>query len=515
VFDSAIRWYVSMDALFHRQSDAGVQETEGGFRTQVFTALDPADIDFADVRAELDREVERFTNVGSGWNFTAILRFVVRIGQYRPLVGSSFIPTPASLVVKHALINVYNPNDSMCFAWAVLSALHPSKQNAERISKYRPHLKSIDLSGLKFPVPVNQVARFEKNNPTISVNVYVLGEDEDEIIPKHVTKCCRREKHVDLLLLSSKKSDNFHYTWIKNLSALICRRSNHKEATYVCPHCVHPFSSTQAFDNHFPDCSKHVYQVTRYPDPESEESIVKWKSREKTERVPFVIYADFESCLVPESGKIGVMEEHVPSGFCAYTVSVDPEFETEPVLYSGRDCMDVFYDHLANEQGRIAAILKDCHEMSPLTAEERERYDRESSCSNCREAFSKDNYKVRHHNHRTGKFVGALCNSCNLQIRSTETEFFIPVVFHNLKNYDAHHIFRNFNKRIAAKYDKKGRQSYRSVHIIALNLERYISFEIQHLEIHRLVPVSEFESGETGEKSAHRVVTSRKEVPGI
>jgi hypothetical protein len=54
-------------------------------------------------------------------------------------------------------------------------------------------------------------------------------------------------------------------------------------------------------------------------------------------------------------------------------------------------------------------------------------------------------------------------------------------VFHNLKNYDTRHIFRNFNKRIAAKYDKKGRQSYRSVHIIALNLEKYISFEIQHL----------------------------------
>jgi hypothetical protein len=66
VFGSAIRWYVSMDALFHRQSDAGVQETEGGFRTQVFMAFEPADIDYADVRADLEREVGRFTNVGSG-----------------------------------------------------------------------------------------------------------------------------------------------------------------------------------------------------------------------------------------------------------------------------------------------------------------------------------------------------------------------------------------------------------------------------------------------------------------
>ena len=77
---SAIRWYVSMYALFHRQTDVGLQKTEGGFRTQVFMATDPTDIDFATVRTELDREVERFTNVGSGWTLTAILRFVIRIG---------------------------------------------------------------------------------------------------------------------------------------------------------------------------------------------------------------------------------------------------------------------------------------------------------------------------------------------------------------------------------------------------------------------------------------------------
>jgi hypothetical protein len=122
-----------MNALFHRQTDAGLQETEGGFRTQVYTATDSADVDYAAVRAELNRDVERFTNVGSGWTLTAILRFVIRIGQYRPLAGSSFIPTPASLIAKQALINVYNPDDSMCFVWAVLSALYPCKKNAERV----------------------------------------------------------------------------------------------------------------------------------------------------------------------------------------------------------------------------------------------------------------------------------------------------------------------------------------------------------------------------------------------
>jgi hypothetical protein len=80
VSGSAIRWYVSMYALFRRQTDIGLHETEGGFRTQVYTATDPADIDYAAVRAELNREVEKFINVGFGWTLTAILRFVVRIG---------------------------------------------------------------------------------------------------------------------------------------------------------------------------------------------------------------------------------------------------------------------------------------------------------------------------------------------------------------------------------------------------------------------------------------------------
>jgi hypothetical protein len=194
----------------------------------VYTATDPADIDYASVRAELNRDVDRFTNVGSGWTLTAIVRFVVRIGQYRPLVGLSFIPTPASLVAKQALINVYSPKDSMCFVWAVLSALYPCKKNADRISKYRPHLNSIDLTGLTFPVPVNRVARFEKNIPAISINVYALEKDGREIIPNFVTKCGAREKHVDLLLLSSETDSNFHYTLVKSMSALVFRRAQYK-----------------------------------------------------------------------------------------------------------------------------------------------------------------------------------------------------------------------------------------------------------------------------------------------
>jgi hypothetical protein len=130
---------------------------------------------------------------------------------------------------------------------------------------------------------------------------------------------------------------------------------------------------------------------------------VKWKSREKTERVPFVIYADFESCLVPVHDDSGVLDEYVPSGFCAYTVSADPEFETESVTYSGRDCMPVFYDPLTSEQRRIAVILKDYHEMLPLTREEQERFDQTRACVAYNKPFSDLDPKTMHHNHSYGE----------------------------------------------------------------------------------------------------------------
>jgi hypothetical protein len=134
--------------------------------------------------------------------------------------------------------------------------------------------------------------------------------------------------------------------------------------------------------------------------------------------------------------------------------------------------MTVFYDHLASEQHRITAILEDYHEMLPLTGEEQERFDQTRTCAACNKLFSDLDPKIKHHNHRMGKFIAALCNGCNLQIKNRQDNFFVPVVFHNLKNYDVLHIFRHFSKSIAAKNDKKGKALYRSMKAIASNLMR-------------------------------------------
>ncbi|GBO13510.1 hypothetical protein AVEN_265542-1 [Araneus ventricosus] len=54
---------------------------------------------------------------------------------HHPLAPSSYIPLPSKLAAKKAVVNIKN-TDQKCFIWSVLAALHPVRQNAERVSHY-------------------------------------------------------------------------------------------------------------------------------------------------------------------------------------------------------------------------------------------------------------------------------------------------------------------------------------------------------------------------------------------
>ena len=48
---------------------------------------------------------------------------------------------------------------------------------------------------------------------------------------------------------------------------------------------------------------------------------------------------------------------------------------------------------------------------------------------------------MRDHDHFTGEFLQPACNDCNLARRIKKP--FLPVVFHNLRGYDMHHIIKH------------------------------------------------------------------------
>ena len=80
-----------------------VQRTTGLFATSPTTSATDPTIDFETLISTFENAIEGFTSLGSNWTVDKISRLTMHVGTFRPLDGSSFIPTPPALAGKMAL----------------------------------------------------------------------------------------------------------------------------------------------------------------------------------------------------------------------------------------------------------------------------------------------------------------------------------------------------------------------------------------------------------------------------
>ena len=170
-------------------------------------------------------------------------------------------------------------------------------------------------------------------------------------------------------------------------------------------------------------------------------TILKFKNYDRKERVPFIVYADFE-CFIkpiqtcepnPESSYTKQYQKHEPTSFCYYIKCFDDKvYEPKLESYTGKDAAQKFVEMLEKDIREITNIP----EKMIFGKEEKERFDKETKCWICVEEFENDD-KVRDHCHFTGRYRGAAHNECNLNYN------FTPVVFHNLSGYDSHLFIKN------------------------------------------------------------------------
>ena len=185
--------------------------------------------------------MEEFQERDSGWTLRSILNITINIKKLQPLHAGSYIELPKVIQNKKACVNVKN-NDDKFFMWAILSALHPAKNNPHRVSNYKSFGNELNFNKIDFPVPLQQISRFEKQND-VSINLFMLSHTGKsyEATPCHLT-AAKKEKHVNLLLIQDdypekqeKQVPRFHYVWIKNLSALIFSQvSKYEGKKHVC-----------------------------------------------------------------------------------------------------------------------------------------------------------------------------------------------------------------------------------------------------------------------------------------
>ena len=119
------------------------------------------------------------------------------------------------------------------------------------------------MTGLKYPVKLKDIEKFESQN-NISVNVFAWDK---QLIPKRISRVTReKERHVNLLYITDKNSENAHYVAIKDINTLVYSSTLHKEKKSLCNFCLNYFSSNQKLQHHQRDCIENKAQVIEMPD---------------------------------------------------------------------------------------------------------------------------------------------------------------------------------------------------------------------------------------------------------
>ena len=363
---------------------------------------------------------------GSSWTLDAVEEIHLKITKYKPIQGSSYIPTPTKLIKKNCIVNPQN-KDNKCFMWSILAGIYPAQKNPQRISKYTAYVNELDFTGIGFPVKLADVKKFEKQNE-ISVNVF--GYEDGEVFPLQLTQF-RCPSHFNLLLLSKNKIQ--HFCLIKHLDRLLAHTKSHGGKTYFCNYCLQGFTSDLILKNHIENCSVHAPIKILLPD--EKDKWLKFKDYEKSLRVPYAVYCDFESVQQriplnqPNDNRTQTVRtrEHKASGFTYKIVSSLPGEKFPYVTYRGQNTAEVFIHHMLEVEKDLKHRLKTNIPMT-MSPEDEHTFQNSENCHVCGRRLDDD--RVRDHDHFTGVFRGAAHNSCNLNFKNRS---WIPVFFHNLR----------------------------------------------------------------------------------
>ena len=211
-----------------KQGPDGTEE----FTDPVLRHKQKALLQASEIKGALDEAIphllellEKWTQRGSGWTVDRVQTLWLDIARYQPLRGSSYIPLPAAVRSKKAVVNVKNKHDH-CFRWTLRSALFPACDHVDRPSKY-PTNDDLNFKGIDAPTPISQIPKVEKQN-NLAINVF--GWDKGVTIHR-LSKQPQEIPRINMLLI--EKAGKFHYTWIKNLNRLLYDQSKHKQGCKI------------------------------------------------------------------------------------------------------------------------------------------------------------------------------------------------------------------------------------------------------------------------------------------
>ena len=328
---------------------------------------------------EIHEKIESWDNNEGYWHLAYVKHIDFKLREYKPLTGSSYIPTPKWISNKKATINIKN-DDQKCFKYCLVYHKHKNeiKKNPQEMYHYKKweYLQEFSFETIKFPVEVYDIKKFCKQND-ISVNIYVVNGGE--IVP-YLTYAqeLKKSDHVNLLLL--EEDEKMHYVYIQNMSKLVRDQlTKNKNQHFICDRCFYNTNNVEVFKRHQEFCDKYLENESAVPIlPEEGSNILKFENIRKTIRVPLVYYADLEAVLRKlKHSKFKARHEACAYSFSAFGVKNFYNYFTKYTGKSAKDTMNNFVKALKEEGKKLSEILKERiqkFKKHNLSCEEEEKF---------------------------------------------------------------------------------------------------------------------------------------------
>ena len=453
-------------------------------RTRSYTIIDSDELQEAlkNMRSDIGARILDMALYQSGLMVVKVKEIHMMYNKYNPTRAGKYIHLPKWISLKKACINIKN-KDEKCFKYAIQCGYHKifEKSHSENFYHYKKKEDGLSFDGINFPANNNDIDKFEELNHNVSVNVFEVDDEQEQIVIGRKLKNKDAKCHIDLLRID--EDDISHYVYVKDCSRLLnSQKSKFRNKSYFCKYCHTGFGTQELLNKHYEKgCMEVEGQQIEMPTPDEK---LKFKHHFKKLRCPFVIYADFE-CLTeelkqPEDDEIKTYkyQEHKPCGFMLNLVN-GVDNTNQEFLYRGDDAVDVFCKKINEIRDEIKEKMQEKKEIE-MTDEDRKDFETAAHCSICGDKF-KNSYKnekeaekykkVRDHCHFTGKYRGCAHSICNLNF--CNRYFKIPVFFHNMKNYDGHLIIQN-----AEKLSNK-----KKIDVIAQNSEKFLNIGFDSLSV--------------------------------
>ena len=133
---------------------------------------------------------------------------------YRLLNSSSYIELTEFIKGKKVVFNIKNA-DNQCLKQCIARLLNMVEKDPQRITKLlRVQSEKLDWSGINFPVKLDKISKFEKQNENIAVDA--LGYEQAssspspsgfDFYPFRISKEENRKHLINLLLIGTRQPD--------------------------------------------------------------------------------------------------------------------------------------------------------------------------------------------------------------------------------------------------------------------------------------------------------------------